>query len=193
MVARMGCGAMEDHMSEGEGKPRPPASPLGPAAYRVRAAVAADVATIVELQEISILGLGVAVYGLRKARAWAQAGTEHSRDLLSQGSFFVAEAGARLLGVSGWSADAERPDTAWVRYVFVRPEAAGRGIGRRLVGVAESSALASGRGRLRLWSSLNAIGFYERLGYQRLRPARWPVARGIEIDYLLMGKTRPSP
>jgi putative acetyltransferase len=180
-------------MSEGERKPGPLCSFAPPALYRVRPAGAADVATIIEIQEVSIMGLGVAVYGQRKARAWAQAGTEHSRDLLGQGTFFVAEAGQALLGVSGWSPDLEREETAWIRYVFVRPEAAGRGIGRRLVEVAESSALASGRRRFRLWSSLNAIGFYERLGYQRLRPARWPVAQGVDIDYLLMGKTRSQP
>lgn len=176
-------------MSEGERK----ASAAGFcgqfAAYRVRPAGTGDVATIVEIQEVSIMGLGVAVYGQRKARAWARAGIEHSRDLLAQGTFFVAEAGAGLLGVSGWSPDLERKETAWIRYVFVRPEAAGRGIGRRLVEVAECSAQGVGRRRFRLWSSLNAIGFYERLGYQRLRPASWPVAEGIEIDYLLMGKT----
>jgi putative acetyltransferase len=179
-------------MSEGERNPGPAARLPPLPAYRVRPAVAADVAAIIELQEVSIMGLGVIVYGPLKARAWAQAGIEHSRDLLRQGSFFVAEAGTGLLGVSGWSPDHERQETAWIRYVFVRPEVAGRGIGRCLVDVAEGSAQGCGRRRLRLWSSLNAVGFYEKLGYQRLRPARWPVARGIEIDYLLMGKSRPS-
>lgn len=159
----------------------------------IRPAVEADVRTIIEIQEASILALGAAVYGHAKARAWARFGVEQSRGLLRQGEFFVAEAGARVVGVSGWSPDPERPDTAWIRYVFVRPEVARQGLGRRLVATAESAALIGGRPRLLLWASLNALGFYRALRYQRLRRATWPVAAGIDLDYVLMTKRLRRP
>lgn len=166
---------------------------LEPAAPTIRPAVEADIAAITEIQEASILTLGAAVYGHTKAQAWARFGIEQSHGLLHQGEFFVAEALGLVVGVSGWSPDPERADTAWIRYVFVRPEAAGRGLGRRLVATAESAALAAGRVRLMLWSSLNALGFYRALGYQRLRRATWPVAPRIELDYELMVKRMRRP
>jgi putative acetyltransferase len=154
----------------------------------IRLAVQADVPAIAEIQEASILSLGAAVYGHDKARAWLRFGIEQSRGLLRQGEFFVAEAGGLVVGVSGWSPDPERLDTAWIRYVFVRPEVARQGLGRRLVTTAEDAALAAGRPRLLLWASLNALGFYQALRYQRLRRATWPIAAGIDLDYVLMTK-----
>jgi putative acetyltransferase len=159
----------------------------------IRPAVEADVRAIIEIQEASIMALGAAVYGHAKAKAWARFGVEQSRGLLRQGEFFVADAGGLVVGVSGWSPDPERLDTAWIRYVFVRPEVARRGLGRRLVATAESSALTGGRPRLLLWASLNALGFYRALRYQRLRRATWPVAAGIDLDYVLMTKRLRRP
>jgi hypothetical protein len=52
----------------------------------------------------------------------------------------------------------------------------------------ERSVNAAGRSRLQLWASLNAVGFYEMLGYRALKPARWPVGGGIEMEHLLMEK-----
>ncbi len=152
----------------------------------IRPARQSDMAPITEIQEASIRVLGAAAYDPTETEAWARFGIEASRDLLSQGQFFVGEAGGRVLGVGGWSADVERQDTAWIRYVFVHPDAAGQGLGRRLVEAAEVSALAAGRPRLRLWSSLNALGFYRKLGYRELRRAHWPVEQGIELEYMLM-------
>jgi putative acetyltransferase len=154
----------------------------------IRPAVQADVPAIAEIQEASILSLGAVVYGHDKARAWVRFGIEQSRGLLRQGEFFVADAGGLVVGVSGWSPDPDRHDTAWIRYVFVRPEVARRGLGRRLVTTAEGAALAAGRPRLLLWASLNALGFYQALRYQRLRRATWPIAAGIDLDYVLMTK-----
>ena len=45
-----------------------------------------------------------------------------------------------------------------------------------------------GRACFRVWSSLNAIGFYTALGYRRMRQGRWPVTGTIEIDYVLLAK-----
>ena len=158
------------------------------ASLTIRPARADDLAAIAEIQRASIHVLGAAAYGRTEAEAWARFGIEASRDLLSQGQFFVGEMAGRVLGVSGWSADVERRDAAWVRYVFVHPDAAGRGLGRQLVAASEASAIAAGRPGLNLWSSLNAVGFYRRLGYRQIRRAHWPVERGIELEYVLMTK-----
>ncbi len=97
-------------------------------------------------------------------------------------------------GRTGWSGSAAgrptaRPlELAWLRYLFVHPDAAGSGVGRQLVEVVEAAAGACGRTGFRVWSSLNAAGFYAAQGYRRVRQGRMPVTAAIEIDYVLLAK-----
>ena len=155
---------------------------------------ASDLAAVVAMQEASIMALGAPVYGEAKARAWARLGYQFRHDLLGEGGFWVAEQDGRLLGVGGWSPDGLEADLAWIRYLFVHPQATRRGIGRRLVEHAEHSACAALRPRLRVWSSLNAVGFYRTVGFLPERRARWPVQSAIELDYVLMAKRAdPAP
>jgi putative acetyltransferase len=149
----------------------------------------ADLDTIGAIQEASILALGAATYGRAQLEAWARFGWLYRHQLLQDpGGFFVAELPDRLVGVGGWSPDGQAAELAWLRYVFVHPDAAGSGIGRRLVEVIEAAARADGRTGFRVWSSLNAAGFYSAQGYQRVRQGRMPVTAAIEIDYVLLAK-----
>src|SRR5918995_5955299 len=131
--------ASRDHsladMSEG-------ADPFG-----LRPVRASDLEAVVAMQEASIMALGMPVYGEAKARAWAQLGYQFRHDLLGEGGFWVAEQERRLLGVGGWSPDGMERDLAWIRYLFVHPQAVRRGIGRHLVARAEGSAHAAARPR----------------------------------------------
>jgi GNAT superfamily N-acetyltransferase len=147
---------------------------------------AADLDVVAALQERAIMTLGAPVYGEVKARAWARLGVHFRRDLLGAGGFWVAEQDGRLRGVGGWSPDGAEADLAWLRYLFVDPDAVGRGIGRRLVAQAERSAADVRRRRMHVWSSLNAVGFYRAIGYRERRRARWPVQPGIELDHVLL-------
>jgi GNAT superfamily N-acetyltransferase len=155
---------------------------------RLRPVRASDLDAVVAMQEASIMALGAPVYGEAKARAWARLGYQFRHDLLGEGAFWVAEQAQRLLGVGGWSPDSLEADLAWIRYLFVHPQATRRGIGWRLVEQAERSACAADRPRLRVWSSLNAVGFYRAVGFLPERRARWPVQTAIELDYVLMAK-----
>jgi len=102
-------------------------------------------------------------------------GWQMRHGLLDGGVFFIAERENALVGVAGWSADSREVDCAWPRYVFVAPEAGGLGVGRQLMTAVEQSAREAGRTRFQLWASLNAVGFYETLGYRKIKPARWPI------------------
>ena len=155
---------------------------------RLRPVRASDLDAVVAMQETSIMTLGAPVYGEVKARAWARLGYQFRHDLLGEGGFWVAERDQRLLGVGGWSPDSVEPDLAWIRYLFVHPQATRRGIGRRLIERAECSAYTADRPRLRVWSSLNAVDFYRAVGFLPERRARWPVQTAIELDYVLMAK-----
>lgn len=158
----------------------------------IRPVVASDLDSVVELQTDSIMAAGVPFYGEAKARAWARLGFEFRHQLLGEGAFFVAERarrrGSELVGVGGWSPDGMEADLAWLRYLFVHPATFRRGIGGRLVATIEDSARASSRPRLRVWSSLNAVPFYQACGYRRRRSGRFPIRAGVELDYVLLSK-----
>jgi GNAT superfamily N-acetyltransferase len=163
----------------GDGQGPPAIRPLRPA----------DLDTIGALQEASILALGAATYSRPQLDAWARFGWHYRRKLLEdEGAFFVAERPDRLVGVGGWSPDSHAHELAWLRYLFVHPESTGRGVGRQLVETVEAHARGHGKAGFRVWSSLNATGFYRALGYRRLRRGRWPVTGTIEIDYVLLAK-----
>jgi GNAT superfamily N-acetyltransferase len=154
----------------------------------IRPVTAADVNPLAALQEASIMRHGIAVYGEARARAWARVGHEFKHALLQDGQFFVAERAGERLGVGGWSPDSLEAGLAWIRYLFVHPDHVRHGIGRRLLQIAETAAVGAGRHRFDVWSSLNAVCFYQALGYRRIRTARWPVRASVELDYVLMSK-----
>jgi GNAT superfamily N-acetyltransferase len=80
----------------------------------------------------------------------------------------------------------------WLEDLYVRPQGRGLGVGRALLGHLASLAVRRGYGRVE-WSALHwnapAIGFYERLGAERLN--EWKVFRlsGPELARL----ARESP
>jgi predicted N-acetyltransferase YhbS len=154
----------------------------------IRPVTPADLDPVAALQEASIMHFGAPVYGAAKARAWARLGYQFKHVLVEEGGYFVAERAGRRIGVGGWSPDSLDTGLAWLRYLFVHPDQARRGVGRRLVEAAERSAIAAGRRRFEVWSSLNAVPFYAALGYRRLRPAKLPATAAIELDYVLMYK-----
>jgi putative acetyltransferase len=109
-------------------------------------------------------------------------------DELLSNNLLVAEADRRIVGTAGWRAVADDPGTARIRKVFVAPEVAGCGLGRLLVGEAERQALESGCARFVVRANVNAVGFYERLGYRTKRHGRMPVAGGVELPVVFMEK-----
>lgn len=157
----------------------------------IRPLGAADLDTVGALQEASILALGAGTYAPEQLAAWARLGWHYRHQLpLDQGGFVVAERAGRVVGVGGWSPDSLVRELAWLRYLFVHPDCARQGIGRKLVDAAEASARALDKSAFHVWSSLNAVAFYEALGYRRLRAGRWPLTGKIELDYVLLARKR---
>jgi GNAT superfamily N-acetyltransferase len=154
----------------------------------LRPVEAADLDRVARLQTAAIMALGAPTYGLARALAWARLGVEVRHQLLGEGAFYLAEQRGEVVGVGGWSPDGLEADLAWIRYLFVHPRLGLRGLGRRLMAEAERSARAADRRRFQVWSSLNAVPFYGALGYVPLRPGRWPVRSGLEMDHLLLAK-----
>lgn len=82
--------------------------------------------------------------------------------LLEQRQVFVAVVGGRVVGTAGLDGDT-------VRSVFVAPGYQGGGIGRLLMERVEGVAVRGSVGRLRVPSSITAVGFYLSLGFSKVR------------------------
>ena len=94
--------------------------------------------------------------------------------LLASGRYFLAEEEGALLGAGGWSAEppgggAPIPALAHVRHVATDARAVRRGVGRALMGRVIEEARAAGMQRLSCLSTLNAVPFYEALGFRTRR------------------------
>ncbi|NDV02469.1 GNAT family N-acetyltransferase [Pseudoroseicyclus tamaricis] len=88
--------------------------------------------------------------------------------LVTSGRYYVAEEAGRILGAGGWSGgEAGRGD---VRHVAVDASAAGRGIGRALMERSIAAARDAGVTRLNCTATLNAVPFYEAVGFRALGP-----------------------
>ena len=72
--------------------------------------------------------------------------------------------------------------------LFVSPDCAGKGYGKLIASELLSIAANAGVKRLTLSSSLNAVKFYQRLGFESKKETLWVHPLGFEIASVLMEK-----
>lgn len=98
--------------------------------------------------------------------------------LLRSSTVYVAERAGRVLAFA-----AVRLATREVRAMYVSPGATGDGLGLRLMRRMERVARALGIAELRLSATLNAVGFYERMGWRRepVRAGKRPAPRCVAM------------
>ena len=97
-----------------------------------------------------------------------------------------------LVATAGWNPVEDAPGTARVRKVFVRPDLARRGLGKRMVLDAEVRARAAGLSRLIVRANVNAVPLYHSLGYREERSGTMAVADGVELPVVFMLKDGPA-
>jgi len=109
---------------------------------------------------------------------------------VAESDVWVAEGQGAILGSAGWLGQKGKGDEglARIRKVFVHPEAARQGLATRLVRAAEDRARAAGCTRFMLRAYLNAVPFYETLGYRPDRPGERPLPGGLSMPVLFMRK-----
>jgi predicted N-acetyltransferase YhbS len=112
----------------------------------------------------------------------------YRHELLSNNLLVAEGSDGRILGTAGWCEVADATDTARIRKVFVAPEMARCGLGRRLVQEAERRACEAGRSRFTVRANANAAAFYQRLGYKPVRHGVMPVANGVDLPVVFMEK-----
>lgn len=157
---------------------------MTPPAVRLRRAAPADAPALARVMRAAIRG-EAGRYPARLLAAWALPALYHRWAMGPGGeTYLVAERGGRLLAYAAW-----RPGE--VTALFVRPAAAGRGLGARLLARAEAAARAGGGaapGRVTLLAARAAVPFYAARGWRAVRTARAPLPGGRWLPAVRMAK-----
>ncbi|HET9106570.1 MAG TPA: GNAT family N-acetyltransferase [Steroidobacteraceae bacterium] len=174
--------------------------------WHIRPAVAQDAAAIEELIARSIRTLGAADYSSQQIEGALKGAFGLDSQLIADGTYFVVEAQGRLLGCGGWSyrrtlfgGDARsgrdagtldpRSDAARIRAFFVDPDAARSGIGSALLEHCEAQARRHGFRRAQMMATLPGVRLYSARGYVPGASVRYPLAEGLSIEFVPMGKS----
>jgi GNAT superfamily N-acetyltransferase len=107
-------------------------------------------------------------------------------DLMLGESIWGAWLDDQLVGTSGWIPADDSGALARITSVFVRPFFTRMGIGRRLVLDAEARARNAGFERFSARVTFNAVGFFEKLGYDITSYGVQPIAaeKSLPVTYM---------
>jgi putative acetyltransferase len=159
----------------------------------VERANASDLPEIASLHVASILQLCADHYTSEQLTHWtAGLHADAYAALLTSRAMFVAREAGALLGFGVIHVVSEvseiDPERAFIHATYVGPGVARRGVGRCLVAAMEDLARSRGCRELQLHATLNAVPFYEHLGYRHAGAAHNRLASGIELPCVLMCK-----
>ncbi|HEY6065946.1 MAG TPA: GNAT family N-acetyltransferase [Thermoanaerobaculia bacterium] len=173
--------------------------------FSLRKATLDDRPVLEELIVMSARGLSRGDYTDAQVEAALGSAFGVDSELIVDGTYFIAEAGERVVGCGGWSrhstlygGDAQpgrrselldpSRDSARIRAFFVHPDWARRGIGRAILETCESEARAHGFHSAELLATLPGHRFYRMLGYAGEERVEHTLAGGVTIDFIPMKK-----
>jgi N-acetylglutamate synthase-like GNAT family acetyltransferase len=173
--------------------------------HTLRRATLADVGELQRLIELSARSLGRAFYTEKQIEATLGSAWGVDTQLISDGTFFIAEIEGKCAGCGGWSwrktlfgADSQQGreasrldptrDAARIRAFFVHPDFARHGIGRRLLEHSEAAAREAGFRSAELVATLPGEPFYRRFGYIQIERIAHPLKNGLTIEFVRMRK-----
>ncbi|MCK0167500.1 GNAT family N-acetyltransferase [Jannaschia sp. S6380] len=112
-------------------------------------------------------------------------------DLLASGTYHVVEDDDVIVAVGGWTRGAPTPDgiaddTGHVRHVATHPDHLHRGHAARLMARIREEARAARVDRLNCMSTVTALPFYARQGFQTLGPVEAQIGPGITFPLVQM-------
>ncbi len=148
----------------------------------LRRAIPADCEQIARLHEASIRGLGITSYTPEQVDSWAAHLTpERYLPAIERNDVLLVVAGPDVVGFAAL-------DGQEVAALYVSPAHARHGVGRMLMD--ELIRLASERGAegLHLSASMNAVPFYEAIGFTAIESSTWHSRGGLEMPCLRMEK-----
>ena len=154
---------------------------------RIRDYEAGDISKIVRLFFETIRSVNRADYSEEQVEAWAPGVPEpeewHSR--MSGRRTLVVEEGGEIVGFVELESDGH------LDMLYVRGDAVGRGVGRRLYEVVEREARSQGLARIFTEASITARPFFERQGFRVVRE-QTVSRRGVSMNNFAMEKNLPG-
>ena len=170
----------------------------------IRPAQLPDIPLLERLIAQSARGLSTGYYEPREIEAAITHVFGVDTDLVEDGSYFVAEQGAQVVGCGGWSARrtlfggdrfAAREEgyldpatePARIRAFFVAAGHARKGIATDLLATCEQAAAAAGFARMALMATLPGVPFYAAHGYQAGEPIVCDCS-GVGVGFIPMSK-----
>ena len=99
----------------------------------------------------------------------------------------VAENNGVVIGFAQYT-----PELALIEAVHVEPSMARSGIGNMLVNAIEKVAMSQGASKISLESSLNAVEFYKKCGYQRKQSSSYLCKDGVTLETVSFEKVLNS-
>jgi GNAT superfamily N-acetyltransferase len=149
----------------------------------IRRAAPKDIATVNRLNNASIRELCSSFYTSEQIRGWTAAlkpgGYLQAMELCD---FLVAVDGP-VVGMCIFNAE-----KAEITALYVSPPHVGKGVGTALVREVEAMAREGGLRELHHRSTLNAVGFYEKMGYSRIEWSVYVLPGGTELPCMIMAK-----
>lgn len=174
-------------------------------ALTIRLAQLDELETIEKVMREAYEVLGSRDYDARQISSAMQHVAYLDRQLLADGTYFVVEDGAEIVGGGGWSRrrklfngpagtanDFEpldpRVDPARIRAMFVKPGWERKGIGRMVLKACEDAARAAGFQRAELLATLTGLPLYAANGYETIAEHTFEMPDGVRMDGAIMGK-----
>jgi len=171
-----------------------------------RVALAADVPALEALIPISVRTLQAPHYNPAQIEAALGPVFAVDRQLIRDGTYFVVEHEAQVVGSGGWSRrrslyggdrgrsgeDAEldpRRDPARVRAFFVHPAWARRGIGRSIMAACERAIVEAGFRAVDIVATLAGEPLYASFGYAVVERYEIPLADGLTLPVVRMTRS----
>lgn len=175
-------------------------------AIELRLATMEDVPALKELIPASVRALSRNHYTPDQIEAALSEIFGVDTQLISDGTYFLAESAGQIVGCGGWSkrqtlfgSDALKSgtadslldpakDAARVRAFYVHPNWARRGIGRQVLQRCEDAARSAGFTKLELVATLPGEPLYRALGYVVIEPTVLTMSKGRSLAAYRMGK-----
>lgn len=177
-----------------------------PSGIALRVALPADIPALRDLIERSARALSRGYYSAQEIDSVVRHVFGVDSTLIADGTYFVAELAGTLAGCGGWSyrrtlyGGDQRPvggaerlipgrDPARIRAFFVAPEAARRGVGRRLLAACVAAARAAGFTDLELMATLPGVPFYRALGFDAIEEVVDRLPDGVSLRFERMRRS----
>ena len=178
--------------------------------WSLRLARMDDVPALEELIPLSVRALQAAHYSPAQMEAALGPVFGVDRQLIADGTYFVAEHDGQIVGCGGWSkrravfgGDRARAgadelidparEPARIRAFFIHPDWARRGIGRAILAACESAIIAAGFPNAELVATLAGEPLYAAFAYEAVERYEVPLAGGLTLPVVKMRKQLQTP